>query len=471
MLKQKSGIIRKAYQTIDLCLTVGAFFLAYVVRRHWGGPFGALGPTWDYQFLLLIIVPLWAVLLYYNGSYEAIRVKNLYQILSPILKTVLTGGVVLMTILYIGKMEFVSRSMFLLFLVFDAFILSTTKIFTYLLVRLIRSKGFNFRTVLIVGTGKRAEYYARMLAEHREWGMRVIGFVRIDDSHGGDEEEGNVNIVRTLDQFKEIITNQQVDEVAFVVPRIWLDRIEHQILLCEQVGVKASMLADFYPNTIAKMSLNEHMGVPQLIFDPTYRFEGALAVKRVFDVFVASVVFVLTLPIFITASLLIKLTSPGPVFFTQERCGLNGRRFRMLKFRTMVENADIMIDHLKEFNEMDGPVFKIKRDPRITPVGRFLRKYSIDELPQILNVLKGDMSIVGPRPPIPAEVEKYDIWQRRRLSVRPGITCSWQVNGRNKVGFDEWMKLDLQYIDTWSFKQDMKIILKTIPAVLKGTGV
>jgi len=468
MLKQNSGIIIKGYQALDIGLTVGAFFLAYVVRRHWGEPFGPLGSTWDYQFLLFIIVPLWGVLLYYYGAYEAIRVKSLSEILSPIFKTVLTGGVVLMTILYIGKMEFVPRTMLLLFLCFNAVLLSTAKISTYLLVRYIRGKGFNFRTVLIVGTGKQAEYYARMLAEHREWGMRVMGFVSLDDD---EEETGNLNIIGTLDQFKEIITNEQVDEVAFVVPRRWLDRIEDQILLCEQVGVKASILADFYPNTIARMNLNELMGVPLLVFDPTYRFEDALAVKRVFDVLVASVIFVLTLPLFIAASLLIKLTSPGPIFFTQERCGLNGRRFRMLKFRTMVKDAETMKDRLKEFNEMRGPVFKMKSDPRITPVGRFLRKYSIDELPQILNVLKGDMSIVGPRPPIPAEVEKYEIWQRRRLSVRPGLTCFWQVNGRNKLDFEEWMKLDLQYIDNWSFKEDMKIILKTIPAVLKGTGV
>ncbi|MDP2689601.1 MAG: sugar transferase, partial [Deltaproteobacteria bacterium] len=199
--------------------------------------------------------------------------------------------------------------------------------------------------------------------------------------------------------------------------------------------------------------------------------EGALAAKRAADIVLAGTALLFTLPFFLLASLLVKLSSPGPVFFRQERCGLNGRRFDLLKFRTMVENADGLKDAIAHLNEMSGPVFKIKKDPRVTPVGRFLRKYSLDELPQLINVLKGDMSIVGPRPPIPAEVVKYEIWQRRRLSVRPGITCFWQVNGRNKVGFDDWISLDLKYIDNWSFKQDMKIILKTIPAVLRGTGV
>jgi lipopolysaccharide/colanic/teichoic acid biosynthesis glycosyltransferase len=167
----------------------------------------------------------------------------------------------------------------------------------------------------------------------------------------------------------------------------------------------------------------------------------------------------------------IKLTSPGPVLFKQERCGLNGRRFKLLKFRTMVNNAEEIKSRVEHLNEMSGPVLKVRNDPRITPLGRLLRKFSLDEFPQFINVLKGDMSIVGPRPPIPDEVEKYEYIQRRRLSVKPGITCLWQVNGRNKIDFSEWVKLDLEYIDNWSFALDMKIILKTIPAVLKGTGM
>jgi len=409
MLKQNSGILRKTLQATDIIVTVASFLLAYLARSHWGEPFGPLASMSEYKFLLFIIVPLWPVLLYYNDAYGSIRTKGLLQTLSPILKTVLIGGVLLMTILYIGKLELVSRAMLLLFLFFNVVLLSAVKISIYLFLHHIRGKGFIYRSVIIVGSGRRAEDYARLLYEHREWGMKV--------------------------------------------------------------GIKACILADFYPHTIAKMSLNELMGVSLLVFDPTYRFEDALAVKRVVDILLAGTALVLISPVFIVTSLLIRLTSPGPIFFTQERCGLNGRRFNMLKFRTMVENAESMKDNLDNLNEMAGPVFKIKKDPRITRVGRFLRKYSLDELPQILNVIKGDMSIVGPRPPIPAEVEKYEMWQRRRLSVRPGITCSWQISGRHNVGFDDWMKLDLQYIDTWSFKKDIKIILKTIPAVLRGTGV
>jgi exopolysaccharide biosynthesis polyprenyl glycosylphosphotransferase len=169
-------------------------------------------------------------------------------------------------------------------------------------------------------------------------------------------------------------------------------------------------------------------------------------------------------------AVVLKLTSKGPVFFRQERVGMNGRRFTFFKFRSMVVDADRRKDELKHLNEMDGPVFKIKNDPRVTRVGRFLRKFSLDELPQMWNVLKGDMSLVGPRPPVPSEVEKYEFWARRRLSIRPGLTCLWQISGRNSINFQQWMELDLQYIDNWTLGLDFKILLKTVPAVLGGRG-
>ncbi len=195
-----------------------------------------------------------------------------------------------------------------------------------------------------------------------------------------------------------------------------------------------------------------------------------LLFKRGLDIIVASIALLLFAPFFIIISLLIKLTSEGPVFFIQERCGLNGRRFPMLKFRTMVQDAEVLKANLAGMNEVSGPVFKMKNDPRVTWIGKLLRKSSLDEFPQFLNVLKGEMSVVGPRPPVPSEVKNYDSWQRRRLSMRPGITCVWQISGRSNIGFEEWMRLDLKYIDNWSFWLDLKIIAKTIPIVLLCKG-
>jgi exopolysaccharide biosynthesis polyprenyl glycosylphosphotransferase len=195
-----------------------------------------------------------------------------------------------------------------------------------------------------------------------------------------------------------------------------------------------------------------------------------MAIKRLFDIVSSSAGLLVLSPLLLMVALLIKLTSRGPIFFKQQRVGLHGKTFNMLKFRSMVVNAEELKAKLEALNEQTGPVFKIKNDPRITRIGRFIRKYSIDELPQLLNVLRGEMSVVGPRPPLPKEVEKYAAWQRRRLSVRPGLTCIWQVSGRNQISFEEWMYLDMQYIDDWSLMTDLRLILKTVPVVITGSG-
>ncbi len=197
---------------------------------------------------------------------------------------------------------------------------------------------------------------------------------------------------------------------------------------------------------------------------------GQMAMKRLFDIVSSAVALWLLMPLFLAVAVLIKLTSRGPVFFKQQRAGIHGRSFNMLKFRSMVSNAEVLKPLLLKRNEQAGPVFKMRNDPRVTRVGRFIRRYSIDELPQLINVLRGDMSVVGPRPPVPAEVEKYEPWQRRRLSVRPGLTCIWQVSGRNQITFEDWMYLDMQYIDHWSLLRDFNLIFRTVPAVITGRG-
>jgi exopolysaccharide biosynthesis polyprenyl glycosylphosphotransferase len=218
------------------------------------------------------------------------------------------------------------------------------------------------------------------------------------------------------------------------------------------------------------MELLEFEGFPLLSFSTTPTNEVLLLVRRIMDIFISSIGFVFALPVMTLSAILIKWTSPGPIFFKQERCGLNGRTFTMYKFRSMVDNAEQLRFELEALNEMDGPVFKSSRDPRITPVGKFIRRFSIDEFPQLYNVLRGEMSLVGPRPPLPQEVSKYERWQRRRLSMKPGLTCLWQISGRNEVSFEDWMKLDLTYIDNWSLLLDLKILLKTVPVVLLGKG-
>jgi exopolysaccharide biosynthesis polyprenyl glycosylphosphotransferase len=241
-------------------------------------------------------------------------------------------------------------------------------------------------------------------------------------------------------------------------------------LLCEEMGIRIRVAMNFFQNRLARIEIEELEGIPFLTFTTTPSNETQLAAKRLLDIVVSVGILGIAAPVITVIAAAIRITSPGSVVFKQKRIGLNGRMFTLYKFRTMIEDAHERRGEIEHLNEMTGPVFKAKDDPRITPVGRFLRKFSLDEIPQLWNVLKGDMSLVGPRPPIPEEVASYHRWHRRRLSMKPGLTCLWQISGRNNIDFDRWMQLDLQYIDNWSPSLDLKILLRTIPAVLSGKG-
>jgi exopolysaccharide biosynthesis polyprenyl glycosylphosphotransferase len=278
-------------------------------------------------------------------------------------------------------------------------------------------------------------------------------------------------VVGTLDDIPDILINTAIDNVIFIVPRSALNDIEKQILCCETLGVTSHVAVDLFPMQFTQGRPETLLDMPIMTFESVSGQHQQLIIKRLLDIVLSGIGLLILSPVFLATALLVKFTSDGPVFFVQERCSLNGRRFKLFKFRTMVLDAEAKIAELMAFNQMEGPAFKMDNDPRITPVGKFLRKLSIDELPQLWNVFLGDMSLVGPRPPLPKEVQQYDFWQRRRLSMRPGITCLWQVGGRNTIkDFDEWAKLDLKYIDEWSLALDFKILFKTIPVVLIGSG-
>ena len=261
-----------------------------------------------------------------------------------------------------------------------------------------------------------------------------------------------------------------VDGVVFCTPHDWMVDIQPLLSVCEEMGVTIKIMADFFELPASQMVLEDIDGVPILRYQTTPARLVELMLKRLMDICVSGLLLFLMAPLFMAVAILIKVTMPGPVFFSQKRVGLNGRRFRMWKFRSMVVDAEARKAALAKANEMAGPVFKISNDPRITQLGKLLRRTSIDELPQLWNVLVGDMSLVGPRPPLPKEVNQYERWQLRRLSMRPGLTCIWQVSGRNEVSFHEWMEMDLRYIDTWSFVNDLTILARTVPVVITGRG-
>jgi exopolysaccharide biosynthesis polyprenyl glycosylphosphotransferase len=268
----------------------------------------------------------------------------------------------------------------------------------------------------------------------------------------------------------KVLNEHVIDEVIFAVSKEALARLEEIFLLCEEDGIKTRVMLSFFPHVTSKIYLEALKGLPLLTFSTTPENDYLLFIKSTIDLLLASLFIVALFPLLLLIIILIKLTSRGPAIFRQVRCGLGGRKFDLFKFRSMISNAEEVRNDLQHLNEMTGPVFKLSKDPRCTPLGRWLRKFSLDELPQLINILKGDMSFVGPRPPLPEEVDRYERWQRRRLRMKPGLTCLWQVQGRNEIDFEEWMRLDLQYIDNWSLFLDLKIILQTIPIVLLGRG-
>jgi exopolysaccharide biosynthesis polyprenyl glycosylphosphotransferase len=324
--------------------------------------------------------------------------------------------------------------------------------------------------VMVVGTGERAIRMAEALEQSAEYGVRLRGFLsEASETAPAEIALGAVHKVRPIADLPSILRQHVVDEIIFAVASDSLANLEEVFLLCDEEGVRTRVAVDFFPHVNSTVSLDRFGATPLLTFSAAPCDEIRLLVKRLTDVAIAAAGLVVLAPFMGLIALLIRLTSPGPAIFHQVRCGLNGRRFVFYKFRSMCRNAEKLkpaIAHLS----MRETAFKIPRDPRLTRVGRFLRKFSIDEWPQLWNVLRGDMSLVGPRPAVPSEVEQYQRWQRRRLRMRPGLTCLWAVSGRDNVDFETWMKMDMQYIDNWSLALDWKILLRTIPRVLTGRG-
>ncbi|HKR67083.1 MAG TPA: sugar transferase [Thermoanaerobaculia bacterium] len=479
MLKQKARLVARIVFIVDLVLTSIAFFAAFVIRdlilphvdpAHF--PTG-LFPLAEYLKIYPIVLVLWSFLLFAYQSYHSHRTIPLTKEAATTIRVVGVGTVLLATLAFLIPLRQLSRSWFVLFGFLALMLLLAEKILVRVMARWVRSKGLNYRTVLIVGTGRRATDIARLIVGHKYWGYKILGFV--SDGHHLSNGWTRYRIFGTVPDLKRILErgeiHEPIDEIVFAVTRKKLDEMKQIFLMCEELGIRTRVAMNFIQNRVAKMEIEELEGVPFLTFTTTPSNETQLAVKRALDVAISLLILTLAGPILGIAALAIKLSSPGSVLFKQQRIGLNGRYFTLYKFRTMIEDAHARREEVAHLNEMNGPVFKMRDDPRVTPVGRWLRRFSLDELPQLWNVLKGDMSLVGPRPPIPEEVASYHRWHRRRLSMKPGLTCLWQINGRNQIqDFDHWMKLDLQYIDNWSPSLDLKILLRTIPAVLSGKG-
>ncbi|HSM91811.1 MAG TPA: sugar transferase [Anaeromyxobacteraceae bacterium] len=422
-------------------------------------------PAGTYALALAAALLIWSVAAWSRQLYTE-PLREIALEVRRALQALLLTGMTFVTFAFAAKVTGLSRLVMGVYFVAAAALLVLNRVGSLYVAREARRRGFRLRYYAVVGCGDLAREIVSTISARREWGLKLAGFITDDER----PTFADCVILGRLDDLGRILEEHVLDEVIFAVPRARLPAIESAILLCEEQGIAARISLDILRYGRSKMSLTDVDGLPMLAFTRTPSDAIALALKRVFDVATSAGVLLLTSPILCAVAIAIKLDSPGPVFFRQRRVGLNGRRFTMFKFRSMRADAEARLESLRARNEMNGPVFKIKDDPRITRVGRLIRRTSLDEFPQFWNVLIGDMSVVGPRPPLPTEVAMYARWQRRRLSVRPGITCTWQISGRNDIDFERWMELDLEYIDGWSLASDVWICLKTIPAVLSARG-
>jgi exopolysaccharide biosynthesis polyprenyl glycosylphosphotransferase len=421
-------------------------------------------------FALLLLV--WHSVLLLCGLYQSRRMSTRRSEAIDTLKATGMASVCLMLAGALFSKNIVTPAFVGLFWLFSfASVIAVRLIIRFFLSRA-RRHGTNLRFMLILGTNARAIQFARRIESRPDLGYRILGFVDDDWAGGAAVRDTRYPICCDFAGLAEYLRRNVVDEVATYLPlRSFYEHAAQLAALCDLHGILIRFDTDIF-NLNFSRSRTEDFDRGLQIAPYGSEYEALpMILKRFLDIVISFLLLVLLAPVFIVVALLVKLSSSGPVFFSQERIGLNKRRFLTYKFRTMIPNAEQMISQLEHLNEVSGPVFKIKNDPRLSPVGRFLRRTSIDELPQLFNVLRGDMSLVGPRPMAVRDYEGFsEDWQRRRFSVRPGITCLWQVNGRSSISFEQWMALDMQYIEQWSIWLDFKILLRTIPAVMRGTG-
>jgi exopolysaccharide biosynthesis polyprenyl glycosylphosphotransferase len=457
--------VKAIFAATDVLLTSIAFVAAYQtrVRLHLEKNFFIDFPV---AALLLVLSALcWVAIGYWFDVYEKLDSAHPSVVLRDTFRQCALGAICLVLTEFLLRLD-LSRSFVALVGVYAWILLCLFRINAARVIGGLRREFGAAHFVMVVGSGENALRLGTALEKSSDYGIRLMGFL--------DDEPGRVQLSQEYERYAltslpELLTRQVIDEIIFAVDSSRLGAMEELFLLCDEQGVRTRVVVDFFPHVNSQVYLDRLDSTPLLTFSAAPHDEIRLLAKRVTDVVLAAAALVLLLPFMLLIALMIRLTSPGPAIFRQERCGLNGRRFMFYKFRSMCDNAEELkasVAHLSH----KTTAFKIRNDPRLTAVGRILRKFSIDEWPQLWNVLKGDMSLVGPRPAVPDEVEQYQTWQRRRLRMRPGLTCLWAVSGRDNLDFETWMRMDMQYIDNWSLALDWKIILRTIPRVLTGHG-
>ena len=483
MQRQVNARLLVTTRVVDVLVIVLTYVATLTLRSlivaHWPFNFFSEGPRilrdtaiLSYLGHLIVFIPAWMFGLHVSRSYEGFARVRSNILLFRVCGGVLVGALTSLAVLFLLKQAgLLSRTLFLGFALVSMLTLFLGRRWVVRLRRRRFRKGNDTRNILVVNADGAEIPLIEILERHADLGMRIIGVVRGDDEPVKSSDRGVHPVLGAVRDLPRILEDHPVDQV-YATGRRWdVGTLRAIADTCEVVGVDFSIDANFLGLRMARAELEEMDGSAVLSFSTTPADVEALAVKRLIDIVLSSAALVLLSPLYLLTALAIKLEDPrGPVLYGQRRSGLHGRDFTMWKFRSMIAGAEKLQEQLRDRNEVDGPVFKITADPRVTRVGRWIRKLSIDELPQLWNVLIGEMSLVGPRPPIPDEVRQYERWQMRRLSMKPGLTCLWQVDGRNNIDFNTWMDLDLEYIDNWSLFLDLKLLLRTPRAVITGTG-
>ena len=457
----------------DAVLINVAFAIAYWIRYElqW---LRAVDPAFLVPFSVFIpfalILTVLLLLIYRReGLYRLRQGTSWFDELYGIINGTTTGIVIMVVLVFVSRPTFYSRLIFFYAGALIVLLLSLSRLIKNMWLRHMRRRGVGVARAIIVGAGEVGRTVMRTIVAHANLGYDIVGFVD-DDPLKGTTDIGRFKGLGGLDNLPLLVQDEAIDEVIVTLPWQYHRKILAIMAQCERENVRARIVPDLFQMTLSRMSINEMAGIPLISVKQVRISAFALLFKRAVDVAFALFVLVCAAPLMGLIALSIKLDSPGPVLFRQERMGKGGKPFTLYKFRSMAVGAEEQKELLRDLNEADGPLFKIKGDPRITRLGRWLRRLSLDELPQFYNVLRGDMSLIGPRPPLAEEVAQYQPWHMRRLEIAPGITGLWQVSGRSELPFDEMALLDIYYVEQWSPALDVKILLRTIPTVLFGDG-
>jgi exopolysaccharide biosynthesis polyprenyl glycosylphosphotransferase len=467
-----------ALKILDLSIMLGALGLATVVAYY------QVGMTFSFAefihmrvevhnlFILSALTGLWHLSFRFFGSYRSRRLSSRRSEILDVAKAAAVGTIIVLVASVLFRIRIATPAFLAAFWLASSGLLVGSRLALRYVLGAVRRRGRNLRNLLLVGTNARTFAFARQIDARPDLGYRLTGFVDEAREDSEDEHLARHGRVCDFDSFPAYLRANVVDEVVVALPvKSLYGQAARIVAVCEEQGIIVRFISSIFDNRLGHMQVDEFADCPVVTVSTGAMYGVAAGVKRAVDVCASALALLLLAPLAGVIILAVRLTSPGPAHFVQERLGRNKHTFRLYKFRTMVDGAEARRADLEALNEADGPVFKMRHDPRVTPIGRWLRRTSLDELPQLFNVLRGDMSLVGPRPlPVKDYAGFNEDWHRRRFSVRPGMTCLWQVHGRSGTSFEQWMALDMEYIDSWSLTLDAQILASTVSAVIRQSG-